>query len=49
MPASWKFSMVIIVVCLAASLAIGSYRLATTTDYVFEAPDNGWQGVELPR
>ena len=41
--------MVVLVVCLIASMVIGAVRLSTTPDYVFSPPDQGWRGVELPR
>ena len=41
--------MVVLVVCLIASMVIGTVRLATTPDYAFSPPAEGWRGVQLPR
>jgi hypothetical protein len=41
--------MVVLVVCLIASMVIGTIRLTTTPEYAFSPPDQGWRGVELPR
>ena len=41
--------MVVLVVCLIASMVIGVVRLSTTPDYAFSPPDRGWRGVQLPR
>ncbi len=41
--------MVVLVVCLIASMVIGVVRLSTTPDYAFSPPDQGWREVQLPR
>lgn len=42
MPWIWKAGMVILVVCLIASIAIGSYRLATTPTEIL---GDGFRGL----
>jgi hypothetical protein len=41
--------MIVCVVCLIASMVIGTVRLTTTPDYAFSPPVEGWRGVQLPR
>ena len=41
--------MVVLVVCLIASMVIGTVRLTTTPDYAFSPPTEGWRGVQVPR
>ena len=42
MPTLWKAGMVILVVCLLASMAIASYRLATTPTEIL---GDGFRGL----
>ncbi|HXV05565.1 MAG TPA: hypothetical protein VFP23_06635 [Solirubrobacterales bacterium] len=42
MPALWKYGMVVLVVCLLASMAIAIYRLATTPTEIF---GGGFRGL----
>lgn len=42
MPTLWKAGMVILVVCLLASMAIGGYRLATTPTEIL---GDGFRGL----
>ena len=49
MPASWKFLMIIICIFLIASVAIGSYRLATTPDEVLGIGFQGLPKSQFPR
>ena len=41
--------MVVLVVCLFASMVIATIRLTTTPDYAFSPPVEGWRGVQVPR
>ncbi len=49
MPTLWKVAMVILVVCLLASIVIGSVRLATTQTEVLGAGFKSWHGTQFPR
>ncbi len=49
MPTSWKVSFAVLILCLLASIVIGSVRLATTPEYTFTPGDKGWRQLELPR
>jgi hypothetical protein len=49
MPAIWKAAMVVLVVCLLASMVIGTVRLATTPDQILGAGFKGWPGKQFPR
>lgn len=40
--------MVVLVLCLIASIAIGSYRLATTPVEVFKPTADAWGTLEWP-
>lgn len=42
MPALWKYGMVVLVVCLLASMAIAIYRLTTTPTEIF---GGGFRGL----
>jgi hypothetical protein len=48
-PALWKYTLALLVVCLIASMVIATVKLATTPEYVFDPPLRGWRGLELPR
>jgi hypothetical protein len=48
-PALWKAALAVLVACLLASMVIGTVKLATTPDRVFDPVADGWRGVELPR
>jgi hypothetical protein len=49
MPMLWKLGMVVLVVCLVASMAIALVRLTTTPTEIFGDGFRGWHGRELPR
>ncbi len=49
MPATWKAAMAVLVLCLLASVAIGSFRLGTTSDQILGAGFKGWPGKQFPR
>ena len=42
MPGTWKVGMLILVICLAASMAIAVYRLATTPNEIL---GDGFRGL----
>lgn len=48
-PWIWKVSLVVLVVCLLASMVIGTVKLTTAPDYVFRPSEKGWRGLEFPR
>lgn len=49
MPAIWKAAMAVLVLCLLASMVIGAFRLATTSDQILGAGFKGWHGTQFPR
>jgi hypothetical protein len=49
MPPLWKATMVVLVICLLASIAIGTIRLATTPQEILGDGFRGWQGQRFPR
>jgi hypothetical protein len=49
MPGLWKFGMVVLVVCLVASMAIAIYRLATTPTEILGAGFHGLPARQAPR
>jgi hypothetical protein len=44
MPSIWKAGMVVLIVCLAASMAIAIYRLATTPEEIL---GDGFRGLPV--
>lgn len=50
MPATWRYLLIAILVATLASIAIGSYRLATTPEEILGSGFRGLpQGTEFPR
>ena len=50
MPATWRYLLIVIFAATLASIAIGSYRLATTPDEILGAGFHGLPpGTEFPR
>lgn len=49
MPVFWKGAMVVLVICLLASIVIGAVRLATTPNQILGAGFKGWHGKQFPR
>ena len=49
MPGIWKFGMVVLVVCLVASMAIAIYRLTTTPMEILGAGFHGLPARQAPR
>ncbi len=41
MPVTWKLGMLVLIVCLVASMAIAIYRLATTPEEILGAGFHG--------
>jgi len=50
MPATWKYLLIVILVATFASIAIGTYQLATTPDEILGAGFRGLPpGTEFPK
>jgi hypothetical protein len=49
MPPLWRALLAVLVVCLIASIVIGSIRLATTPTEILGDGFHGWQGKRFPR
>jgi hypothetical protein len=48
-PALWKFGMLLLVVCLVASMAIAIVRLATTPTEILGDGFRGWHHLQEQR
>ena len=49
MPVLWRATLAVLVVCLLASIVIGSVRLATTPSEILGDGFQGWHGKRFPR
>ena len=49
MPMPWKVGMVVLVLCLVASMAIAIVRLTTTPTEILGDGFHGWHGRQLRR
>jgi hypothetical protein len=49
MPMVWRATLAVLVVCLLASIVIGSVRLATTPSEILGDGFQGWHGKGFPR
>lgn len=49
MPALWRATLLVLIVCLIASIVIGSVRLATTPSEILGDGFHGWHGKRFPR
>ena len=49
MPGLWKATLVVLIVCLVASIVIGTIRLATTPTEILGDGFQGWPGKRFPR
>jgi len=48
-PLIWKVTLAVLVVCLLASMVIGTVRLLTTPMEILGDGFQGWQGERFPR
>jgi Na+-transporting NADH:ubiquinone oxidoreductase subunit NqrC len=48
-PGIWKAMIVLLVVCLLASVVIGTVRLVTTPTEILGDGFHGWHGKRFPR
>jgi len=48
-PALWKFGLVVLLICLIASMAIAIVRLATTPTEILGAGFHDWHGHLMSR
>jgi hypothetical protein len=49
MPVLWRATLVVLTVCLIASIVIGSVRLTTTPSKILGDRFQGWHGKGFPR
>jgi hypothetical protein len=47
-PILWRWSLILLIVCLLASLVIGGYKLATTPIEVFTPSSDAWGTLQWP-
>jgi Na+-transporting NADH:ubiquinone oxidoreductase subunit NqrC len=48
-PAIWRVTLAVLVLCLVASIVIGTYRLVTTPTEILGDGFQGWRGERFPR
>jgi Na+-transporting NADH:ubiquinone oxidoreductase subunit NqrC len=48
-PGLWKAMLVVLILCLLASIVIGTIRLATTPTEILGDGFQGWPGKRFPR
>lgn len=48
MPPLWRWTLIVLIICLVASVAIGSYKLLTTPVEVFTPTSDSWNTLRWP-